>query len=450
MALSRAVPVSVSRAAPRLATFTVPISGLRRYQLLIYFGACLTFTWPLQLLLVRAGAHSDLGAGPSVLVPLAVTGCGPSLAAIAVTAWLLGWGDVRQLLAQVRSWRIHPGWYVFALVVPTIILLAGDALFAAYTHMMPTDWRWIQLPPWPVAVAAFVPPLGEELGWRAFALPRLQRRTGALGAALIIGVIWGAWHLPLFLFPEMPLADYPFFFAQVVAASIIMTWLYNSTGGHLCITLVAHLMLNLNVVLYLPSPATGLRPIACAALVAGGAAGLVVLASGHTLTGFGGLFSALSRQRASLWLLSLQHTHWVTYQFGERWTQVRTRRVRRRVSTRASVLPQAGRRWLPARPPHLAQRDRGRGCVVGVLVPFRIPPCLTAAPGRRPPARAISFPRRAWHGRFPPAWRRGVRSGSACPRRQVQAPTRQYVVELGRDHHATGPPLPIGHAVCGQ
>src|SRR5260370_34670384 len=149
MALSRAVPVSVSRAAPRLATFTVPISGLRRYQLLIYFGACLTFTWPLQLLLARAGAHSDLGAGPSVLVPLAVAGCGPSLAAIAVTAWLLGWGDVRQLLAQARSWRIHPGWYVFALVVPTIILLAGAGLFSPCTHMIPTDLGCVPRSPMP-------------------------------------------------------------------------------------------------------------------------------------------------------------------------------------------------------------------------------------------------------------------------------------------------------------
>jgi membrane protease YdiL (CAAX protease family) len=359
--------------------------------------------------LVRAGAHSDLGAGPSVLVPLAVAGCGPSLAAIAVTAWLLGWGEVRQLLAQARSWRIHPGWYVFALVLPTITLLAGDALFATYTHKLPTDWRWIQLPPWPVAVAAFVPPLGEELGWRAFALPRLQRRTGALGAALIIGVIWGAWHLPLFLFPEMPLADFPFFFAQVVAASIIMTWLYNSTGGRLCITLVAHLMLNLNVVLYLPGPATGLRPIACAALVAGAAAGLVVLAGGHTLTGFGGLFSALSRQRAPLWLLSPQHKQWVTYQFGERWTRARLRQPRRRVSTRASVTHRSGRRWLPARPAYLAQRERGRDCVAGVLAPCRIPPYPAAASGRRSLARATSFSQRAWHSRFPPARRRGVR-----------------------------------------
>lgn len=408
MAMSRAVPVSVSRATPGPPNFTVPISGLRRYQLLIYFGACLTFTWPLQLLLVRAGAHSDMGAGPSVLVPLAVAACGPSLAAIVVTAWLLGWGDVRQLLAQARSWRIQPGWYAFALVLPTIILLGGDALFAAYTHKLPTDWRWIQLPPWPVAVAAFVPPLGEELGWRAFALPRLQRRTGALGAALIIGVIWGAWHLPLFLFPEMPLADYPFFFSQVVAASIIMTWLYNSTGGRLCITLVAHLMLNLNVVLYLPSPANGLRPIACAALVAGAAAGLVILAGGHTLTRCEGLFSALSRQHPLLWLLSPQHKQWVTYQFGERWTPARTRRVRRHVSTRASVTRKEGRRWLPTRPPYLARRDGGRGCAAGVLVPFRIPPCPAAAPGRRPSARATSFPRRTGHSRPPPARRRGV------------------------------------------
>jgi hypothetical protein len=86
------------------------------------------------------------------------------------------------IFTQVRSWRIHPFWYALALVFPTLILLTGGALFAAYPHDLPPGWRWIPLPPWQWAVAAFVPPVGEEFGWRAFALPRLQRRTNALCA----------------------------------------------------------------------------------------------------------------------------------------------------------------------------------------------------------------------------------------------------------------------------
>jgi membrane protease YdiL (CAAX protease family) len=283
------VPLNVARANPSRAPFAALISRLRRHPLPLFFVACFVVTWPVQLLLVRTGAHLTLDAGPFVLVPLAVAACGPSLAAIAVTAPLSGWRGVRGLLTQARSWRIHPCWYVLALVLPTIILLAGNALFAAYTHDLPPGWRWIQLPTWQWSVAAFVPPVGEELGWRAFALPRLQRRINTLCAALIIGGIWGAWHLPIFLFPEMSLPDFPFFFAQVVASSVVMTWLYNSTGGRLGITLVAHLMLNLIFVNYPPMSATGVRPIACAALVAAAVAGIAVLAGGRSLRGLHGL-----------------------------------------------------------------------------------------------------------------------------------------------------------------
>jgi membrane protease YdiL (CAAX protease family) len=295
------VPLDVARANPSGAPFAALISRLRRNPLPLFFVTCFVMTWPVQLILVQTGAHFTLDTGPSVLVPLLVAACGPSLAAIAITVLLSGWRGVRRLLSmltQARSWRLHPCWYGLALVLPTIILLAGDALFGAWTHDLAPDWRWIQVPSWQWSVAAFVPPIGEELGWRAFALPRLQRRTNALCAALIVGGIWGTWHLPIFLFPEMSLPDFPFFFAQVVAASVVMTWLYNSTGGRLGITLVAHLMLNFVFVNYPPMSATGVRPIACAALVAAAVAGLAVLAGGRSLCGLRGLVAAPTAHRS--------------------------------------------------------------------------------------------------------------------------------------------------------
>lgn len=281
-----------------LSSFSARMSHLRRHELSIYFVACYAITWPLQLILIKNGFRYDLYAGPSLLLPLTAAACGPSLAAFAITALHSGRRGALRLLAQARSWRVHPFWYVLALVLPSLIMLVGVALFAACSREAPR--QWIQLPQLRIALAALVPPLGEEFGWRAFALPRLQRRINAPCAALLIGVVWGAWHLPLFLFPGMSLADFPYFFAQVVAASVVMTWLYNSTGGRLCITLTAHLMLNLLFVNYPPISASGLRPIAFAALVAGAAAGLVVLAGGRTLTGFRGALPAPIAPRAPL------------------------------------------------------------------------------------------------------------------------------------------------------
>lgn len=268
--------------------YSARLSPWRRHELSIYFVACYALTWPLQLMLIRNGARYDLYAGPSLLLPLTAAACGPSLAAFAITALNSGRRGALRLLAQARSWHAHPCWYVIALVLPYLILLAGVALFSKAGGEAPQ--HWFQLPPLRPALAALVPPLGEEFGWRAFALPKLQRRTGALCASLLIGAAWGAWHLPLFFLPGgIAPADFPFFFAQVVAASVVMTWLYNSTGGRLCVTLAAHLMLNLVFVDYPPIAASGLRPIACAALVAGAVAGLVVLGGGRSLTGFSGL-----------------------------------------------------------------------------------------------------------------------------------------------------------------
>ncbi len=297
------VPLYTARDDPRRVPFAVRLLRLWQKPLTHYFVACFVVTWPLQLLLIHNGSSLVLDGGPLILVPLAVAACGPSLAAITVTAACSGRGGMRRLLSTLvrpHSWRIHPGWYLPALVLPTLILLAGDALFSACTHDLPHGWHWIQTPNWQWSVTACVPPLGEELGWRAFALPRLQQRTNALCAALLIGVIWGAWHLPLFLFANMSLPDFPFFFLQVGAASVVMTWLYNSTGGRLGITLVAHLMLNFTFVNYPPISASGVRPIACVAMVAVAVAGLTALLGGSSLRGLYGLrgfVSAATRRR---------------------------------------------------------------------------------------------------------------------------------------------------------
>ena len=95
--------------------------------------------------------------------------------------------------------------------------------------------------------------MGEELGWRGFALPHLQRDHSALGASLVIGAIWGCWHLPLYLVGtdfRSP-SIFPAFVLAVIAPSVICTWMYNSTGGSLLIVVLYHAAANLPVTLLL-------------------------------------------------------------------------------------------------------------------------------------------------------------------------------------------------------
>jgi len=90
--------------------------------------------------------------------------------------------------------------------------------------------------------------IGEETGWRGFALPRLQRNRSALSATLILAVVWVIWHVPFFFYlPNYMLlgaAMFPFFAIGIVAGAIILTWLYNSTGGSILMVTLWHGALN--------------------------------------------------------------------------------------------------------------------------------------------------------------------------------------------------------------
>ncbi|HEU4908871.1 MAG TPA: CPBP family intramembrane glutamic endopeptidase, partial [Propionibacteriaceae bacterium] len=108
---------------------------------------------------------------------------------------------------------------------------------------------------------------GEELGWRGFALPHLQDGHSALTATLILGPLWGFWHLPLWLTGSAsnPLALFPIFVISVVAVSVLLTWLYNGTEGSLLLVVLLHATANLPITLLI-TPLGGramIMPYAC-------------------------------------------------------------------------------------------------------------------------------------------------------------------------------------------
>lgn len=135
-----------------------------------------------------------------------------------------------------------------ALFGPLVLLFAGRIATGA---LGPTD-----VPPAPqgdpatLAVAALITSLlanpWEEVGWRGFALTHLQKRHTALIATLIIGTLWGLWHLPFFFWTGNPMSAYPFppWFIGTVAVAFIYTWLYNSAAGSLLPVTLFHVALN--------------------------------------------------------------------------------------------------------------------------------------------------------------------------------------------------------------
>jgi membrane protease YdiL (CAAX protease family) len=87
---------------------------------------------------------------------------------------------------------------------------------------------------------------GEEIGWRGYALPRMSRRLGLGAASVLLGLIWASWHLPLFFYPNSDMRGQSFalYFAQVMAISVVIGWLYWRTGRSLLVVMLFHAAVN--------------------------------------------------------------------------------------------------------------------------------------------------------------------------------------------------------------
>lgn len=169
--------------------------------------------------------------------------CGPLIAALIVLAVTEGRSGLADLGRRMLRWRVGIRWYVFAIVLPLGTVLAGIGLnLALGAPVSALD----DLDPWYVLVGLFVVRLvnpldgamGEEPGWRGFALPRLQAKRSPLIASVILGLIVAAWHLPLVFLPKEDLA--PSFLVATVAITFIYTWIYNHTRGSVLMTIIAH------------------------------------------------------------------------------------------------------------------------------------------------------------------------------------------------------------------
>ena len=171
----------------------------------------------------------------------------PSIVGLALTARSGGRGAVADLLMRLVDVDVGVGWNVVAWLGPMAVGLLAVlvARRAAGTRVAPRRFALI-----PVALVMALPfgPLGEELGWRGYALPRLLTDHGALSSALLIGVVWTLWHLPLFWAPlgttisgspvTLPRAGR--YLVEVTAISVVMTWLFVNTGGSLWIAVGFH------------------------------------------------------------------------------------------------------------------------------------------------------------------------------------------------------------------
>ncbi|WP_220196450.1 CPBP family intramembrane glutamic endopeptidase [Ktedonospora formicarum] len=242
----------------------------KSHPLVAYFVLTYALSW-LLLGLVALSAHGFLSLPSSLIFPLTFVGSiGPLPAALLVTAITAGKEGMRAFFRQLFIWRVNPWWYLVVLFEPalvTCIALVATSFLGGptfdFAHPPVVQQPPLPLPaginPWLLIVPLFLlggllgGPAGEEPGWRGFALPKLQDRYGALGASLILGVLWTVWHLPFYFIPGTSQSTTPFFVFALgtLANSILFTWVYNHTRGSVLMTFLFHNALNITA-LYLP------------------------------------------------------------------------------------------------------------------------------------------------------------------------------------------------------
>jgi membrane protease YdiL (CAAX protease family) len=175
------------------------------------------------------------------LFPNPVASFGPFLAAIVVLALTEGKAGILGLFRRMVRWRVAPGWYAVALLLPAVLAAAATVLNVELGAEPPSAaalnaWTGVFST---FAIVLLIPGVGgawEEPGWRGYAVPRLQSGRSALVASLILAVLVAGWHLPLMVAGQVHYSD----IVLIVAAVIVFNWVFNNTGGSVLIIMLMH------------------------------------------------------------------------------------------------------------------------------------------------------------------------------------------------------------------
>jgi hypothetical protein len=203
------------------------MAAIGRHPVLVFFALTLAISWGLWWP-VAFGILESATAGTVAVFA-------PTIVGLVLTGVVAGQDGLRRLGRKLVHWRVRPRWYLLSLAFSPALLLVAVAGYRALGGSLA-----LSFPDPPILVLGFVYVLvtsvaGEEIGWRGFALPRLQRSYSALTASLVLGVVWFLWHLPLFYMADdfhrfIPLE---LFALQVVGFTVLYTWLFNNTDGSL-------------------------------------------------------------------------------------------------------------------------------------------------------------------------------------------------------------------------
>jgi membrane protease YdiL (CAAX protease family) len=236
----------------------------------IYFWLAFGITWGFGGLGLLAGAFQVWEPGRHMHPLHLVAAFGPSIAGVVMAGVAGGWPAIGRMSARVVPNGRNLLWYLAVIVIYPATGLAATWLIAPDALARVPSWdRMLILVP--ITLITDTGPLGEEFGWRGFALPRMLDRLRPLAAAVILGLIWFAWHLPTFFISTLSQShlSIPLFIVNSVSLSILMTWLYLRTRGDLLLMILVHTIANYSSSIGIPFGAEVAAQVVMAALVVG-------------------------------------------------------------------------------------------------------------------------------------------------------------------------------------
>lgn len=237
---SKPVKLSIITGSSGTDKYQIPIRSIVPF-LLITFG----IAWTILGLFIflpdkMTGIFGEL-SGDHPLFFLAVYA--PAIAAFAIILYKTGIPGIKSYLSRLLIWRSSLSWYAFLFLGIPLIFIVGSLIKG---NLLTDPFPFSTLSAFLLATFfAIIKGPVEEFGWRGLALPLLQRKLAPIWAGLILGIIWGLWHLPAFLMSGTQQSEWSFapFFLGCVALSIIVTPLFNRSHGSILLTAFFHFML---------------------------------------------------------------------------------------------------------------------------------------------------------------------------------------------------------------
>ena len=236
---------------------------IKRHPVLAYYALVFAISW--GCILIALGPGGFLGTSVTTRTQIFVSGpislLGPSISGVLLTGLIYGKPGLRQLLSRLLTWRVKLGWYALVLLIAPVLTTAS-LLALSITPAIVTAEDKVGMLLSGIVLGFISSPFFEELGWIGFATPELRKRHGILATGLIMGLLWGVWHFPIFsagagssgaIQPAIYMAV--LLFSWLIPYRVLIVWVYDHTKS-LLVAILMHVPLIIDQFVLWPSDST--------------------------------------------------------------------------------------------------------------------------------------------------------------------------------------------------